>query len=125
MAETARARRPGRERGSATLEFAGLLPMVLILILFCFEALMASTSVERVENAARTGAREAAKAHDRGVCVRRANAAMPGWLNDRTVRGGEPYTTAVSCRVRAKVPLLWPGVPLDFTVDRTVTMPKG
>jgi hypothetical protein len=31
----------------------------------------------------------------------------------------------VYCHVRAKVPLLWKGVPLDFTVNRTVTMPLG
>jgi hypothetical protein len=49
---------------------------------------------------------------------------MPGWLNNRVADGG-PSGDGLYCHVRAKVPLLWPGVPLDFTVDRTVRMPMG
>ncbi|TDD69425.1 TadE/TadG family type IV pilus assembly protein, partial [Actinomadura rubrisoli] len=114
-----------RDRGSAAVEFAGLLPVALAVVLICFEVFMAFTAVERVENAARTGAREAAKAHDPAQCAAKAGAAMPGWLNDRSVEGAGTGQDGVSCTVRAKVPVLWPGVPLDFTVTRTVTMPNG
>ncbi|QKW34162.1 pilus assembly protein [Actinomadura sp. NAK00032] len=113
------------DRGTASVEFAALLPIVLGVVLVCFGALTASTTVERVENAARTGAREAAMRQDPAACVPAAAAALPAWLNDRTVRGGEAGGDGVSCTVRAKVPLLWRGVPLDFTVTRTATMPNG
>jgi hypothetical protein len=118
------ARRAG-DRGTASVEFAALLPIVLAVVLVCFEALMASVTVERVENAARTGARVAAMRQDAAACVPAAAAALPGWLNERTLRGGEAGGDGVSCTVRAKVPLLWRGVPLDYTVTRTVTMPEG
>ncbi|MFB4300705.1 TadE/TadG family type IV pilus assembly protein [Actinomadura sp. NTSP31] len=116
---------PGADRGTASVEFATLLPIVLAVVLVCFEALMASVTVERVENAARTGARVAAMSQDASACVPAAGAALPGWLNDRTLRGADAGDDGVSCTVRARVPLLWRGVPLDYTVTRTVTMPTG
>lgn len=121
MAVPARA----RDRGAVAVEYAGVLPIALIIILVAFQALMASTTVERVENAARTGARVAGQQQDTRACRDAALDAMPTWLNDRWVEGGASGDDGVYCRVHAKVPLLWKGVPLDFTVKRTVTMPLG
>jgi Flp pilus assembly protein TadG len=114
-----------RDHGGAAIEFSAVLPSALIIIFLAFQALMASTTVERVENAARTGARAASQAHDAGVCGSAATGAMPSWLNDRSVDSGSSGNDGVYCHVRAKVPLVWPGVPLDFTVNRTVHMPMG
>lgn len=114
----------GRDRGVSAVEYAATFPLVVCTILLAFEALMAAVTVERVENAARTGARTAGQDQRAAACRTAALEAMPGWLNDKTVSGG-PAGDGVFCRVRAHVPVLWPGVPLDFTVDRTVTMPLG
>ncbi|MFC0037864.1 TadE/TadG family type IV pilus assembly protein [Actinomadura rayongensis] len=117
-----------RDRGAAAVEFAAVFPLALVVILIAFQAYLASTTVERVENAARTGAREASKAMDPGRCEGSATSSMPHWLNDYAVSGAATThdgTDAVSCTVRAKIPLLWKGVPLDFGVTRTVTMPLG
>ncbi|MFA1545105.1 TadE family protein [Actinomadura chokoriensis] len=123
-----RAGRPAADAGAAAVEFAAVLPLVLMIIFLAFQAYMASTTVERVENAARTGAREASKRMDAGACQRWAQNAMPSWLNDYSIQGG-PTTVnggdAVYCRVRAQVPVIWKGIPLDFGVTRTVTMPLG
>ncbi|GAA0964211.1 TadE/TadG family type IV pilus assembly protein [Actinocorallia libanotica] len=113
-----------RDRGAAAVEYAAMFPLATLLILFLFEALMTSLSVERVENAVRTGARTASQNHAVGACVPAAHAAMPGWLNDKVVTAAAT-DGGVKCSVQADVPLLWPGVPFEFTVQRSVTMPMG
>lgn len=117
-------RRATGDAGAAVTEFAAVLPIVLVIILVAFEALMAGTTVERVENAARTGARLASQRQDAGTCAGSAQDAMPGWLDHRTVDGGWDGT-GIYCHVRAEVPMLFPGAHLDFTIDRTVRMPVG
>ncbi len=122
-------RRHGRRRargddGAAITEFIAILPIGLVIILVAFEALMAGTTVERVENAARTGARMASQAQNSGLCTGSAQEAMPGWLDHREVDGGWEGQ-GLFCHVRAEVPVLFPGAHLDFTIDRTVHMPVG
>lgn len=120
---TATARR--RDGGSAILEYVGMLPAVLFILLVCFEALMVARTVERIENAARTGARVASQQRDAGACRGAAMGALPSWLNDKSVSGNGSQFTGYSCRVRAKVPVVWRSIPLDVTVERTVHMPVG
>jgi Flp pilus assembly protein TadG len=112
------------DAGAVLVEFAALVPVALVVILICAEALLAATTVERVENATRTGARIASQQGNAGACPAAALEAMPGWLTERTVDGGRT-ADGLYCHVRAKVPLLWPGAPLNVTVDRTVHMPVG
>jgi Flp pilus assembly protein TadG len=121
--------RHGRDdRGSVATEFAGIVPLAFVVILLSFQAYVSSTTVERVENIARTGAREAGQRYDPEQCRRHALDAKPAWINDYEIEGGATRVAgedAVYCRVEAKLPLLWRGVPLDYTVTRTVTMPLG
>jgi hypothetical protein len=112
------------DRGGALTEFVAILPIGLVIILVAFEALMAGTTVERVENAARTGARLASQQQDPGTCADHALASMPGWLDNRSADGGQEGR-GLYCHVRAEVPVLFPGAHLDFTIDRTVHMPVG
>ncbi len=116
------------DRGAVAVEFAGIAPLAFFVIFLAFQAYISSTTVERVENVARTGAREAGQRYDPGLCRERARAAMPGWLNTYSIEGGRTSVDGddgVYCRVRAKLPLLWKGIPLNYTVTRTVTMPLG
>jgi hypothetical protein len=112
------------DHGGVVAEYAAIFPVVLVVILICFEALMAATTVERIENAARTGARVASQERSAGACRGAALGAMPRWLGDRSVDGGRSLG-GYYCHVRAKVPLMWPGAPIEVTVDRTVHMPIG
>src|SRR5262245_52756434 len=102
------------DRGSMLMEFAGILPLILIVVLLCFEALVVATTVERVENAARTGAREASKSQIPAKCVLEAKRAMPTWINgparvDFQTIGNN---NGVACHVNAKVPVFFKNVHL-------------
>lgn len=117
------------DRGVSVVEFTGILAPALVVILVAFQAYISSTTVERVQNAARTGAREASQRYNPGACPFYAENAMPKrWLKEYSINGGATSVggdDSVYCTVRAKLPLLFEGVPVDFTVTRTVTMPLG
>lgn len=127
-----------RDDGQASVQFVGILPFVLFAILLCFKIFATITTVERVDNAARTGAREASINHDLSACPREAVASLPTWLTEKEnpndhlpdnprYRVGASATGSeigeISCRVVARVPVIARGVPLNITVDRTVSMP--
>ncbi|MEU5880318.1 TadE family protein [Spirillospora sp. NPDC047279] len=117
-----------RDRGASAIELAAILPTAIFVILVAYQAYVSSTTVERVENAARTGAREASQRYDPSLCRTYAQGSMPTWLKEYWIEGGAAKVDGddgVFCRVRAELPLLWKGVPLDYTVTRTVTMPLG
>ncbi|MBB6399785.1 Flp pilus assembly protein TadG [Actinomadura coerulea] len=117
-----------RDAGAAAVEFAGVLPVALLVVFVAFQAYISFTTVSRVENIARTGAREAAQHYDPSRCVEYANRVRPYWLNDYKIDGGRTEVAgadAVYCHVEARLPVLFKGVPLDYTVNRTVTMPLG
>jgi len=131
-------RRDTGDKGQATVQFVGIIPFVLLAILLCFKIYITITTVEQVENAARTGAREASINHNLADCPSEAMAALPAWLKQSTgaddrleddpnararATAGGSAIGVITCRVEAKVPVLWQGVPLNFTVDRTVQMP--
>lgn len=118
------------DHGQAGVQFAGMFPVLLIIVLLCVKIYFAMTAVEQVDNAARTGAREASKHHDPALCQTEAIAALPDSLKDTkddgvgaTATGSGDPVGPISCHVRAKLPVLWKAVPFDFTVDRTVYMP--
>lgn len=119
------------DAGQAAVQFAGVFPILLLVCLLCFKIYASIVTVERVDNAARTGAREASKVHNAAVCSTKAMAALPSWLTEpqgddpgpRASANGAGGLDGVSCHVRAKIPVLWQAVPLNFTVDRTVHMP--
>lgn len=117
-------RRGTGDDGAAITEFVAILPIGLVIILVAFEALLAGTTVERVENAARTGARLASQEQNAGMCRGKALDAMPNWI-DQTQADGGWRGDGLYCHVRAEVPVLFPGAHLDFTIDRTVRMPVG
>lgn len=110
--------------GAAITEYVAVFPVAMVVILLAFEGLMSGMTVERVENAARTGARVASQQQNSGACGGAAGEAMPTWINHRQINGGW-QDDGLFCHVRAEIPLLWPGAPLDFTIDRTVHMPVG
>lgn len=131
-------RRRRGDKGQAGIQYIGMLPILLIVVLLCFKIYLTMDAFEHVEDAARTGAREASINHDLGACQSSALNALPSWLkqpepDDKyltngsgtrawAIGSGSPIGT-ISCRVQARIPVLWQAVPFDFTVDRTVRMP--
>lgn len=111
------------DRGQATIEFLTLTPWLIIAGVAAFQAYVTVVAVERVDNAARTGARVESMGRDG---ARAAAEALPEWLGSQRP-AAVSVTTAdgtAHARVSAKVPVLY-GLPYHYTITRTVEMPVG
>ncbi|CAN5315505.1 hypothetical protein BH18ACT9_BH18ACT9_01150 [soil metagenome] len=102
------------QRGTSTLEVAGLAPLILFLTLVLLYCAFAFYGITATQTAARQGARAASLGEDPGNA---ASAAMPGWLphSVSTFHGG------TGVRVTANLPDLLPGT--DLLVSRDAVMP--
>lgn len=140
---TARNRGTGREDGQAIVQFAAGFPVAVLAILICFKLFVIITTIERVNNAARDGARAASLAHDASRCRPAALGTLPDWVTHMAnskdhlpdshplkpphsrvmIHGTGNVTDGVACRVVVKVPLLWSSIDWNYNVDRTVRMP--
>lgn len=140
---TARHRGTDREGGQAIVQFAAGFPIAVLAILICFKLFVIVTTIERVNNAARDGARAASLAHDARRCVPAAVQTLPDWVTKMAnakdhlpdshpfkpphsrvvIYGRGDVTNGVSCEVIVKVPLLWSSIDWNYNVDRTVRMP--
>lgn len=112
-----------RDRGSAATEYMATIGLFLFVLVACFEAYVAFSTIEKVEEAARTGARVGSM-QGAGAGSAAAERVMPGWLNQHRVEVRE-VGDDVECVIWAKVPLLAKGVPMDMSVTRRVHMPVG
>ena len=92
------------QRGSAVVEFALVVPLVLALVLGLVEvALVARTQME-VVNAAREGAREAAASPDPSDAVRAARAALGEIGSSARVSVRRPDVVGRLAEVRVTLP---------------------
>ena len=92
--------------GSAAVEFALVLPLVLLVLLAVTQvAVVARTQLE-VANAAREGARRAATAPDPAVAVTAARRALPPELSDQArVQVRRPHVVGRQAEVTVIVPV--------------------
>ncbi|WP_016907732.1 AAA family ATPase [Streptomyces xiaopingdaonensis] len=116
--------RPGRlggERGAASVEFAGMAPIVLVVLALVWQAVLIGYTFSLAGNAADEGARAAASAEaygdPQGACQAAATEHLPAkW------RGGSKVACSLSgdvwkADVDMKTPILFPGSALlPFTV---------
>ena len=110
--------RPDRsERGTSTLEVAGIAPLVLMLTLALLYAGFALYGITATQTAARQAARAASLGEDP---YQAADAALPGWLEPEvdSFPTGDSGTTV---RVRTDLPDFLPGT--DLHVTREAVMP--
>jgi hypothetical protein len=92
------------DRGSAVVEFALVVPLVLVLLLGLVEvALVARTQLE-VVNAAREGAREAAASPDPADAARAARAALGESGSSARVSVRRPDAVGSLAEVRVMLP---------------------
>lgn len=117
---------PGRrrDRGSASLEFLGMLPILLLIALAGLQLGLAAYTAAQAGTAARAAARMEA-VHDRPVSGAAAGTqAVSSWLRD-----GTEVTTAggagdsVQATATVEIPSVFPGFS-PGSVTRTATMPR-
>jgi ABC-type amino acid transport system permease subunit len=112
-------RRPG-QRGSASLELLGYLPILGLLLLAGLQLFVAAFTAASAADAARAGARAASKGRFDATNVA-MQALSPGLRRDATaVPQGERFVVSV------RVPVVLP--PLNShrpTITRSATMPFG
>jgi Flp pilus assembly protein TadG len=113
----------GRERGTATVEFALLLPLLLVMCLALVQLGLLARDRLLTEAVARAGAREAALQADEAAIREAALAAVPGLFPDAVTIGvtrqgsvGDPVTVEVAYAEMIRVPFV------DWLFGDTVTM---
>ncbi|MYQ59506.1 pilus assembly protein [Streptomyces sp. SID4926] len=115
------ASRPRDDRGSSLLEFAGFLPVLLLVGLAAIQLGLVGFAANQAGTGARAGARVASQAEG-GNGVAAAHAAMTDGLDATVTPGGGGDTTTYTVAVR--VPTLLPFVGKGWTVTRSATMPN-
>ena len=96
------------ERGQATVEVVGILPVLVVVVLAIAQALAAGVARELADHAAEAGAVALLQSADPADAARRA---VPGWARERVaveVADGD-------VRVRLRPPTLIPGVGAALT----------
>ncbi len=117
------------ERGGAVVEFALVLPLVLVLLLGLIEVALVARGQLMVINAAREGAREAAATPDPSFAVRAARTALgdAGALARISVSRphtvGEPARVRVVMRYRVAAPLLG-GFSVDLSASAAMRVER-
>ena len=117
------------ERGSAVIEFALVLPLVLVVLLGIVEVAVIARSEIQLIHAAREGAREAAASPDtrRSAAAVRAALGQAGRLARVTVSRpstvGEKATVSVSLKHKIAAPFFG-GFSLDLHAQSTMRVEK-
>lgn len=92
------------ERGSAVVEFALVVPLVLALLFAVVEVALVARSQLLVISAAREGAREAAASPDPAAAAAAARAVLGARGDDARVSVRRPAVVGQSARVRVTLP---------------------
>lgn len=123
MIRPRRFRRPRRDRGSAMVEFAAFLPLLLLAVVVAFEALLAFVAIERLDDAARNAARTAGS---QGIAGGEAHAhsSVPDWIELETVHVSAADEGGFTARVESQMPFLFPASEVGLTLNREVHMPN-
>jgi len=109
--------RPRGERGSVTAETAVVLPALVLLTVAVFWGIAVCAAQLRCIDAARAGARAAARGEDPAASAAAARAAAPQGATVHMVRNGEQVRVLVAARIDPPGALLshLPGIPVSGT----------
>lgn len=115
-------RRSVSDRGSASIELLGMLPLMLVVVLAVVQGCLTLAAVNSADSAARAGARVLSHREGPAAAAQASRAATTPWLRDRSDFSAEPNGVAV---VRVHVPVLIPqfGGHL-FDVTRRAWLPE-
>jgi pilus assembly protein CpaE len=95
--ERPRAQRTESEHGQASIEFLGVLPAAVVVVIAAWQLLVAGQAVWLAGNAARVAARAATVGRDPRAAAR---SALPSYLRRRLAVESDPTAGRVTVRVR-------------------------
>ncbi|MGW3421011.1 AAA family ATPase [Streptomyces phaeochromogenes] len=114
-------RRKGGDRGAVTLEFAGMFPILLVVMTILWQCVLYGYTYSLAGNAADEAARAATAAYAvegdyQGACAAAGSEHLPGaW--DATGIDCIPAGPVMKATVTAQVPLFFPGFDVDWQVQ--------
>ncbi|MFE2425328.1 TadE/TadG family type IV pilus assembly protein [Streptomyces sp. NPDC059373] len=119
------ARKPNnrQDKGSASLEFLGVLPILLLIALAGIQLGLVAYTASQAGTAARAAARMQAKYNPPVSGVTAGNNAVSDWLNP-DIAISNPTGDSVKATATIPVPSVIPGVTIFGPVSRSATMPK-
>ncbi|MFV2197444.1 TadE/TadG family type IV pilus assembly protein [Nocardiopsis sp. LOL_012] len=127
MSERTAARRGRRghdsDRGGPLMEFAAMFPFLLLVCVMSIEVFMTFVAAERMESAARAGARVAGEQSRLGA-LHTARESLPSWMQDNAwIVSGDNDSGGYYVEITYYLPVVFSSVPLDLSITRRVDMP--
>ncbi|MGP4045064.1 AAA family ATPase [Streptomyces sp. 2A115] len=110
------------DRGAVTLEFAGMFPLLLVVMTILWQCVLYGYTYSLAGNAADEAARAATAANAvnpgayGGACQDAGSEHLPGAWDGAQI-GCTPDGTVMKATVRAQVPLFFPGFDVNWTVE--------
>ncbi|WP_308307385.1 TadE/TadG family type IV pilus assembly protein [Streptomyces sp. ISL-10] len=117
-----------RDRGQVALEFAGFLPLMLILALAAVQLGVAAYATAQAGTAARAAARAESDDNWQTNGGHAGRSAVSDWLSDGPRDfdySARPGGSEVTVTVRILIPSVVPGIGDWGHAERSSTMPKG
>ncbi|MGR3934481.1 TadE/TadG family type IV pilus assembly protein [Streptomyces sp. BRA346] len=113
----------GRDRGQASIEFLGFLPILILVALAAVQLGIAAYTVQQAGTAARAAARTGSQDEPGTSPGAAGTAAISGWLADgTTISDGDCNGEEASATATVDIPSVIPG--FDFgSAQRSATMP--
>ncbi|MFI6339749.1 CpaE family protein [Streptomyces sp. NPDC050535] len=113
-------RRKGGDRGAVTLEFAGMFPLLLVVMTILWQCVLYGYSYSLAGNAADEAARAATAAYAvngdyPGACQAAGSEHLPNAWSGATI-GCVPGSSLMTADVTVQVPLFFPGFDAGWTV---------
>lgn len=116
--------RSRRESGSASIEFLGFLPVLILVALAAVQLGIAAYAVQQAGTAARAAARMGSLDEPGTSPDAAGKAAISGWLADEaTISGGDCGGDEASATASVKIPSVIPGFDIFGSAERSATMP--
>ncbi|GAA0327032.1 AAA family ATPase [Streptomyces turgidiscabies] len=112
----------GGDRGAITLEFAGMFPLLLVVMSILWQCVLYGYTYSLAGNAADEAARAATAAYAldpggyEGACESAGGEHLPGAWNGAAINCG-PQGEVMKATVSAQVPLFFPGFDVNWTVN--------
>ncbi|MFF0741287.1 TadE/TadG family type IV pilus assembly protein [Streptomyces sp. NPDC004111] len=110
------------DKGVVALEFAGFLPILLLVAMAAIQLGIVGYAASQANSAARAAARVGSQEDTRGQCQAAGKAAMSTWMASRTeisgCGGGDIVTVTAKVNVPALIPVFNVG-----TITKSASMP--